>query len=319
MRVVFMGTPSFAVPSVRALTTEHDVVGVFTRADAVRGRGRALVPSAVKAEAVALDIPVFEPGTLRDDAVVSSLRDLEPDVIAVAAYGLILPKAVLDAAPLGVLNVHASLLPRWRGAAPIARAILAGDEVTGVSIMRMEEGLDTGPFAMVVQVPVEAVGLAELTTVLAEAGADALLATLRAMEADTVRWTAQDEDLVTYASKVDAKELALAPELTAIDAWRRVRASSDSAPSVARIAGARVRVLEASPVGGQAAGPADAAVSATVPARGEVQVSRSGLVLGLSDGALRLERIVPEGKRAMDGDAWARGARLAADATWGPA
>ncbi len=303
MRVVFMGTPDFAVPSLRALASEHEVLAVFTRPDAVRGRGSDLVPSAVKAEALALGIPVHEPRSLRGEEPPEALRTLAPDITVVAAYGLILPPAVLDVAPRGVLNVHASLLPRWRGAAPVARAILAGDAVTGVSIMRMEEGLDTGPYATVVEVPVGDRSVGELTALLAEAGAEALLEAVREVEAGSVRWTLQDEARVTYAAKITSAELVLEPSLAVLDAWRRVRASTDSAPCVVVVAGVRLRVLEAQP-------------STTGPTPGAVAIERDGLILGLSDGGLRLERLVPEGKRPMDAAAWARGARLPSGARW---
>ena len=146
MRVVFMGTPDFAASILIELKEQHDVVAVYTRADAVRGRGKKLVPSPVKEVALGANIPVFEPRTLRDEAEVERLRALDPDVICVAAYGMILPQAVLDIPKHGCLNVHASLLPKYRGAAPIERAILNGDDEAGVCIMRMEAGLDTGDY-----------------------------------------------------------------------------------------------------------------------------------------------------------------------------
>ena len=148
MRVVFMGTPDFAASILIELKEQHDVVAVYTRADAVRGRGKKLVPSPVKEVALGANIPVFEPRTLRDEAEVERLRALDPDVICVAAYGMILPQAVLDIPKHGCLNVHASLLPKYRGAAPIERAILNGDDEAGVCIMRMEAGLDTGDYCI---------------------------------------------------------------------------------------------------------------------------------------------------------------------------
>ena len=148
MRVVFMGTPSFAVPSLDALIGRHEVVAVYTRPDPLRGRGRHRMASAVKERALEAGIRVEQPGTLRDTGCVDVLRSFRPDVIVVAAYGVILPPDVIDLPSHGCLNVHASLLPRWRGAAPIQRAILAGDATTGVSIIRMEAGLDTGPWCL---------------------------------------------------------------------------------------------------------------------------------------------------------------------------
>jgi methionyl-tRNA formyltransferase len=305
LHVVFMGTPPFAVPSLRALTGEHEVLAVFTRPDAVRGRGRALVPSAVKEEALALGIAVHEPATLRGAEASGIIAALAPDVIVVAAYGLILPPKVLEIPRHGALNVHASLLPRWRGAAPVARAILAGDEETGVSIMRMEEGLDTGPYSVVVAVPTGDLEVDDLTARLARVGADSLLEAMRSMESGTIRWTTQDESLATYAAKISAEELALVPASSVDDAWRRVRASTDSAPVSVRAGDTRLRVLEAEPAG--------AAIS---PAAGAVVTTTTGPVLGMADGGLLLVRVVPEGRRAMSAADWARGARLAADVRW---
>jgi methionyl-tRNA formyltransferase len=188
MRVVFMGTPDFAVPSLRALAAAHDVLAVYTAPDRPAGRGLHLQPSAVKVAADAMGLDVAQPESFKDVAAVESLTALHPDVLCVAAYGLILPRAALDAPRLGSLNVHASLLPRWRGAAPIERAILAGDDLAGVSIMLMEEGLDTGPFALQVAVPVLEAVAAELRSALAQAGARALLAVLDEMTTGVVSW-----------------------------------------------------------------------------------------------------------------------------------
>jgi methionyl-tRNA formyltransferase len=306
VHVVFMGTPEFAVSSLRALTAEHEVDAVFTRPDAVRGRGRALAPSAVKVEAEALGIPVYEPATMRDPAVHDQLRKLAPDVVVVAAYGLILPPEVLSVGSHGALNVHASLLPRWRGAAPIARAILAGDSETGVSIMRMEEGLDTGPYATVARLPIGDSDLAWLTAELADLGAEALLDTMRLVEAGTVEWIVQDDAAATYAGKMGPADVALDPALSVVDAWRRVRASSSSAPCALRVAGTRVRALAASMA-------PDASLES-----GRLSAGKHGVTLGLSDGALLITSLVPEGRNTMDASAWARGARLTDDATWGP-
>ena len=152
MRVVFMGTPEFAVPSLRALAACHDVVAVYSRPDAVSGRGGKTRPSAVTAVATELGLETRCPRPFKDPESLAAFGALEADLLVVAAYGLILPLAVLSATRLGAVNVHASLLPRWRGAAPIQRAIMAGDKITGVSIMRMEEGLDTGPYLSLIHI-----------------------------------------------------------------------------------------------------------------------------------------------------------------------
>lgn len=304
MRVVFMGTPFFAVPSLDVLLRGHDVAAVYTRPDRAAGRGNRIVFSPVKQRALEAGVPLEQPASLRDVDVVERLARYAPDIIVVAAYGLILPRAVLDTPPRGCLNVHASLLPRWRGAAPVQRAILAGDSVTGVSIMRMQEGLDTGPYAFQATVPVGEMTTDALTAELARAGASAL-ATVLERPASALGWTAQEEAAVTYADKVSAADVALEPWLTVGEILRRVRASSRSAPSRARVADRLVMVERAS------------SSDAPVPA-GAALCGRE-LLLGASDGAVRIDELVPEGRSAMAGADWVRGARLDGSCSWGPA
>jgi methionyl-tRNA formyltransferase len=298
MRVVFMGTPAFAVPSLRSLTDRHHVVGVFSRPDAPTGRGRRLTPSAVSSFATEHGLPLFTPPGLKDPSVLDTLRSLAPDILVVAAYGVILPPSVLDAGPLGAVNVHASLLPRWRGAAPIARAILAGDEETGVSIMRMEEGLDTGPWCLQRRVAVDDHTTSSLTALLADEGAEALCDALHGMAAGTVVWHEQDDAAATYAAKITRADVALDPAMAVTEAWRRVRASTPQAPSRCLVAGHEVTLLEA------AASPEPLASAA-------VRATKRGLALGFADGALGVVRLTPAGRGPMDGAAWARGARIA--------
>lgn len=300
-----MGTPSFAVPSLDACLAGHRVVAVYTRPDKAVGRGKRIVFSAVKERALQVGVPVEQPASLRDADTIDRLAAYAPDVVVVAAYGLILPRAVLDVPVNGCVNVHGSLLPRWRGAAPVQRAILAGDRVTGVSIMRMEEGLDTGPYAAVAEVPIAALTTDELTGALAAAGARALTDVLTGIEGGSVAWTMQDEASVTYAEKVTAADVALDPGLSVEQALRRVRASSGSAPTRVLLEGRRLVVLAAS-------------ASDSIVGSGEATCD-GAVVLGLSDGAVRLDRLVPEGRSAMPGDAFARGARLPARCVWASA
>lgn len=306
MRVVFMGTPEFAVPSLLTLARAHDVVAVYTAPDRPAGRGLRPRASAVKAAAAELGLAVAQPASLRDPSEIAVLAALQPDVVAVAAYGLVLPPAALSVARLGPVNVHASLLPRWRGAAPVERAILAGDELAGVSIMRMEEGLDTGPYALQVAVPVGDATADELRGALADAGARALASVVELMAAATVQWTVQDESRVTYAAKVFSGDVALTPELTVAQASRRVRASGRTAPSRVSLGGGLLTV--------------EALVASSVSvAPGVVVIDRDGLHIGLADGAATLVRVRPAGRASMDGAGYARGARLGPDACWGPA
>ncbi len=303
MRIVFMGTPEFSVPILRRLAEEHEVVTVYTRPDAVSGRGKALVAPPVKTAAEHLGIPVFQPASLRSAEVVDALRADAPDVIVVAAYGLLLPPEVLAVPEHGCVNVHASLLPRYRGAAPVHRAILAGDRVTGVSIMLMEEGLDTGPFALQRSVEIEDLNAVDLTGCLAELGAQALIEVLRHIEDGTVSWTSQNDADATYAAKITKDDIALDPALSMADALRRVRSSSRQAPVRIHIEGVDLTLLRA------------VAAEAAIPAGVACRVS-DGLLLGFSDGAVLVDRIQPAGKTAVDGSAWARGSRLSDEASW---
>ena len=303
MRIVFMGTPDFAASILQAIAPVHDVVAVYTRADAVRGRGKKLLPSPVKAVAEGLGIPVRTPATLRNAEVQRELAEAAPDAICVAAYGMILPREVLDIPRLGCLNVHASLLPRWRGAAPVERAILAGDEEAGVCVMRMEEGLDTGDYCICRSIDVADTPAPLLTDQLADLGAHALLTALSQAEAGAIRWTAQDEELVTYAAKIERGELDLSPVDNAAALCRKVQASSEAHPSHAEVAGKRVTVLSARGI----AGDERAAELAADIAPGQVRFAGKRLFLGAADGAVELLSVKPDGKQAMEAKAFAAG------------
>lgn len=293
MRIVFMGTPAFAVPSLRALAGAHDVRLVLTRPDAVRGRGKRLEPSAVKAAATELGIDVLETKRITDE-VMDAIRAAEPDVIVVAAFGCILPDAVLEAAPLGCVNVHASSLPRWRGAAPIQRAILSGDARAGVSIMRVVHDLDAGAHCRQADVEVGEKSCPQVMGELAELGARELLAALDQMADGTAVWVEQDESKVTYAKKIEKAEMLLDPAATALDNRRRVQTSLDAAPARMAVAGKGVRVLAAR-------------VAEEGVAQGEVLVRHGRVIAGCADGAIELLRVKPDGKREMEASAWAAG------------
>jgi len=303
-----MGTPAFAVPSLRLLADSHEVVAVYSRPDSVSGRGGATRPSEVSLVAEELGIPIHCPVTLRDATAVQLLRDLEADIVVVAAYGLILPVDVLSAAPLGAVNVHASLLPRWRGAAPIQRAILAGDERAGVSIMRMEEGLDTGPYCLQASAEVGDASSDELTATLSQLGAEALIEALPLIGSGEAIWIVQDEFEVTYAEKIRKPDVAVDPAFPAIDIIRRVRASSSAAPSRTSIAGRSVTLTEAV---------ADRVWDNDyLIGQGAVAVNRDAVVLGAADGPVWVTRLKPDGKSDMEATAWARGVRDITGSTW---
>src|SRR5712671_4910933 len=212
LRLVFMGTPDFAVPTLTEIVGHgHEVVAVYTREPKPAGRGMAMTPSPVEREARRFGIPVNSPKTLRTPESESSFRAHQADAAVVVAYGLILPKPILDAVPLGCFNLHASLLPRWRGAAPINRAIMAGDAETGVMVMRMEEGLDTGPVATAERMPIEPDATAgDLHDRLARRGADLMVRALSALERGSLTLTPQPQAGITYASKIDKDETRIA-------------------------------------------------------------------------------------------------------------
>ena len=211
MRIVFAGTPEFAVPPLRALLgTSHEICGVYTQPDRPAGRGRKLTPSPVKLIAQEAGLPVFQPETLKDEAAQAELRELKPDLMVVVAYGLLLPRAVIDTPPLGCINIHASLLPRWRGAAPIQRSILAGDAETGVTIMYIEPSLDAGPMLLKKSCPIGPDDTAgDLHDRLARIGAEALLEALPPIAAGTAQPELQDESLVTHAAKISKDDAQL--------------------------------------------------------------------------------------------------------------
>lgn len=295
MRIVFMGTPSFAVPSLRKLAAAHEVVLVLTRPDAVRSRGKKLEPSPVKRAAIELGLPVLETSRMTPEAL-DALRAADADVFCVAAYGCILPDEVLTMAPLGCVNVHASLLPRWRGAAPIQRSILAGDAETGVSIMRIGHGVDTGDYCAQAACPVEGKTADVLTAELAELGGELLVRTLPSLADDSVSWTVQDEALVTHAAKISKSEMRLDPASTACENLRRVLASSDAAPARCVVAGKAVRVMRA-------------AACADACSQGAFSVAGGRVLLGCADSSFELLSVKPDGKREMDARSWSAGLR----------
>jgi len=292
-RIIFAGTPDFAVPALAALI-ERDwpVIAVYTQPDRPAGRGRRLQPSPVKQTALAADIPVHQPPTLKDAAVQAELRGLGADLMIVAAYGLLLPKVVLAAPRLGCVNIHASLLPRWRGAAPVQRAIAAGDSRTGISIMGMEAGLDTGPVYLTRAIdigPRETGG--SLHDRLAALGAEALLAALPGIADGSLVPEPQDSDRATYASKLSKAEARIDWSRAAADIDRLVRAFDPWPVAETGLAGQTLRIWAAEPLaGGDGAGASPGAVAAA---------GKAGIDVATGEGLLRITRLQPPGKRPM--------------------
>jgi methionyl-tRNA formyltransferase len=291
MKIVFAGTPEFAVSSLRAAARHHEVVAVYTQPDRPSGRGRGLAPSPVKLEAIARGIPVFQPESLKSEQAQQQLRDLQPDLMVVVAYGLILPKAVLAIPTHGCWNVHASLLPRWRGAAPIQRAIQAGDTESGVCLMQMEAGLDTGPVLLRQHTPIQAGELGgSLHDRLAELGAQVLsdgLGLLRAGLKPIAQ--PQPEQGVTYAHKLDKAEARLDWSQEAQVLERTVRAFNPWPIAEAQLAGERVRIH-----GAVALADNQGKAPGTLLAAG-----REGIDIACGQGALRLRVLQREGGKAI--------------------
>ncbi len=291
MRIVFAGTPAFAVPSLRAAHAHHEVVAVYTQPDRPAGRGRGLTPSPVKLEAIQRGIPVLQPLSLKKKSTQDALRELQPDVMIVVAYGLILPQAVLDIPQYGCWNVHASLLPRWRGAAPIQRAIEAGDEETGVCLMQMEAGLDTGPVLLAQSLdigPDETGG--HLHDRLADLGAQVLRDALGLLRAG-VRLPPhpQPDEGVAYAHKLDKAEARLDWTQPADVLARKVRAFNPWPVAEAQLAGERLRIH-----GAVAVDQGHDAAPGTL-----LGASRQGLDVACGQGVLRLRVVQREGGKAI--------------------
>lgn len=291
LRIVFAGTPEFAAESLKALLqqAEHEVVAVYTQPDRPAGRGRELKASPVKQLALDHRLPVYQPHSLRTPEATADLAELQPDLMVVAAYGLILPKAVLDIPRLGCLNVHASLLPRWRGAAPIQRAILAGDRETGITIMQMEEGLDTGPMRYRVHCPISANDTAaSLHDRLALLGGEALVAALELLEENALPSEPQDEADATYAIKLSKEEARLDWSRPASELARAIRAYNPVPIAFTILGGQTVRVWEASTL----------EETTTAPPGMIIAADRNGLRVSAGDGSvLQLETLqLPGGK-----------------------
>ena len=291
LKLIFAGTPDFAARHLAALlSSDHEVVAVYTQPDKPAGRGQKLTASPVKELALANDLPVYQPASLRNEAAQAELAALGADLMVVVAYGLILPKAVLDTPRLGCLNVHGSLLPRWRGAAPIQRAIWAGDAETGVTIMQMDVGLDTGAMIRKVSCPIAADETsASLYDKLAELGPQALVDTLNAMAAGETAAEAQDDGLANYAQKLSKEEARIDWSMEAVAIERCIRAFNPWPISWFEAAEQTIKVWQAEVIDsdhGQSAGTL-------------LKADKQGIDVATGKGVLRLLTLQPPGKKAM--------------------
>ena len=297
LRLAFMGTPDFAVPALKALhVAGHEIAAVYSQPPRRAGRGQKQRPSPVQAAAEELGLEVRTPASLKTAEAQRDFAALDLDAAVVVAYGLILPKAILDAPNQGCFNIHASLLPRWRGAAPIQRAILAGDRETGVSIMRMDEGLDTGPVCLRAKTPIsETATASDLHDGLAWLGAESIVATLEKLEAGTLACDAQPEEGVLYAAKLSREEGLLDWRDPADALARKVRAFTPWPGAWFEVEGERIKVLEALAVDAKG-----------VPGA----VIGPGLTVACGDGALCITRVQRQGKAAMAAEDFLRGFAL---------
>jgi methionyl-tRNA formyltransferase len=308
MKLAFLGTSEFAVPALKALVEAgHDVVAVYTRAPKPAGRGQQERRTPVHELALSLGLVVRTPKGLRSEEEAAAFKALDLDAAVVVSYGHILPKAFLDAPVLGCINIHGSLLPRWRGAAPIHRAILAGDAETGVTIMRMDEGLDTGPMLLAERTPISAADTAETVhDRLAELGGRLIVSTLDALVARTIEPVPQPDDGVTYAQKLGKEEGALDWRRPAAELERKVRAFHPWPGTWFDVEGERIKVL-------------GAALALAASAPGTVSIGRDGFpIIACGVGGLKLLKLQRAGKSAQTADAFLRGFALAAGTVLAP-
>jgi methionyl-tRNA formyltransferase len=298
LRLIFMGTPDFAVPTLIELAARgHEIVGVYTRAAKPAGRrGLELQPTPVEREARRLGLKVLTPKTLKTEEAQAEFRAFNADAAVVVAYGLILPKAILETPRLGCFNVHASLLPRWRGAAPINRAVMAGDAESGVTIMRMDEGLDTGAMAMVDRTPITLdMTAGELHDVLARLGADLMARALFALERGSLTLTPQPQAGVTYAEKISKEETRIDWTKPWQEVHNHIRGLSPFPGAWFELDGVRVKALRSTR--GEGNGPPGAVLD-------------DHLTIACGDGAVRLTQVQREGKRPMGVEEFLRGTKV---------
>lgn len=289
LRIIFAGTPDFAARHLQALIdSEHQIVGVYSQPDRPAGRGKKLKASEVKELALANDLPVFQPASLKSDDALSELSSLNADIMIVVAYGLLLPKAILAAPRLGCLNVHGSILPRWRGAAPIQRAIWAGDDETGVTIMQMDEGLDTGDMLHISRCPIDATETsASLYTKLAELGPTALIETIAKLANGEITPQVQDDELANYAKKLSKDEANIDWTMDATQIERNIRAFNPWPVCFTKMGENTVKIYQADVVEQQG-------TPGTI-----LNSDKHGIVVACGTHALKITQLQPQGKKPM--------------------
>lgn len=302
MRIVFMGTPEFSATVLKSLCeNDYRPIAVVTRADKPAGRGYELKPSAVKLYAVENGIDVFQPEKLSDETFISTLASLKPDIIIVVAYGRILPKTVLDMPKYGCINAHASLLPKYRGAAPMQRAIMNGDSETGVTIMKMDVGLDTGDMLLTLKTPIsETDDLESVHDRLAVMSGKALIEALKLIESDQAVYTPQDHDKATYADKILSKDEIIDFNRTAKSISAQIRALSPFPYAKCKYADKSIKILQASVSDEQSDRPA-----------GEILSVKNGVIkVNTAEGILNITKVFPESKRRMTALDFVNGSKI---------
>ena len=292
LRVIFAGTPDFAASALNALIeSDHEIVAVYTQPDRPAGRGRKLRASPVKEVALKNDIPVLQPENLKETETQNVLRAFNADVMVVAAYGLILPQVVLDIPRLGCLNIHASLLPRWRGAAPIQRAIAAGDKESGITIMQMNAGLDTGDILQLFTCPITAEDSGgDLHDRLAAIGANAIVEILNNLNSNKLKPVVQDDSLATYAHKLDKKEALINWQSSSTEIERLIRAFNPWPVAFTYINDKTLRIWQAQAL----------AENSDLEAGTIIACDKKGIDISCGKGTLRLLKLQPSGSKAMD-------------------
>lgn len=298
MKIIYMGTPDFAVPALKSLAnSQHTVCAVFTQPDKPRGRKQVMTPPDVKVCAQSLDIPVFQPESMKSEEAIELVKSFAPDVIVVAAYGKILPKAVLDIPKYGCLNIHGSLLPKYRGAAPIQQSVLNGDKVTGITTMLMDVGLDTGDILQTAQTEIgENETSGELFDRLAELGGELILKTLTALENGSLTPVKQDETLATHTSKIDKSLCPIDFSKSAFEVHNKVRGLNPWPIATTKICGKSVKVYSTRLC-------EKSGKSGTV-------LSVKPLVVACAEKSVEIIELQPEGKKRMTAEAFLAGHRL---------
>lgn len=289
LRIIFAGTPDFAARHLQALIqSEHQIVGVYSQPDRPAGRGKKLKASEVKALALEHNLPVFQPESLKSDDALAELKSLNADIMIVVAYGLILPKAILEAPRLGCLNVHGSILPRWRGAAPIQRAIWAGDEQTGVTIMQMDEGLDTGDMLHISRCAINADETsASLYTKLAELGPDALIETVNKLAKGDLKAEPQNDELANYAKKLSKDEANIDWSMDAAQIERNIRSFNPWPVCFTQMGEQTVKIYQAQ------------VVEQTGSAGQVLSSDKTGVIVACGKHAICITQLQPQGKKPM--------------------